>query len=47
MIPNIDKDIIQMFYELVQNEWRSMYNIPECLQKPIAELIDKNKREEV
>lgn len=43
MIPNIDKDIIQMFYELVKNNWRSLYNTPECLQKHVINLLEKDK----
>nr|UWD58230.1 MAG: hypothetical protein [Bacteriophage sp.] len=45
MIPEIDKDIIQMFYELVKNNWRSIYNTPECLKRPVLDLLDKDKKE--
>lgn len=43
MIPEIDKDIIQMFYELVKNNWRSINNTPECLKKHVLDLLDKRK----
>lgn len=39
MIPEIDKDIIQMFYELVKNNWRSIYNTPECPKKTCVRFI--------
>lgn len=42
MIPEIDKDIIQMFYELIINKQRNLNNTPECIKKPIMELLDKN-----
>lgn len=45
MIPEIDKDIIQMFYQLIKNKWRSIHNTPECLRRPILEMIDKEKYE--
>lgn len=45
MIPEIDKDMIQMFYELVKNNWRSIYNTPECLIRPVLDLLDKYKKE--
>lgn len=45
MIPEIDKSIIQMFYQLIKNNWRSLHNTPECLKRPVIELLEKNKQE--
>jgi len=45
MIPEIDKDMIQMFYELLKNNWRSIHNTPECLKRSVLDLLDKDKKE--
>lgn len=44
MIPEIDKNIIQMFYELVKNNWRSIYNTPECLKRHVLDLLYKDEK---